>query len=58
LESDEYTIDSSGIVVTADGKKRNIALSELNVNATKAANKERGIELAIPANRSEIVLSF
>jgi thiol-disulfide isomerase/thioredoxin len=58
LESDEYTIDSSGILATADGKKRNIALSALNVNATKAANKERGIELTIPEGHSEIVLSF
>jgi thiol-disulfide isomerase/thioredoxin len=58
LESDEYTIDSSGVNVMIDGKKRSIALSALNVDATKAANKERGIELAIPANRGEIVLSF
>lgn len=58
LESDDYTIDANGIVATLDGKKRNLALNELNVNATKAANKERGIELTIPANRSEIVLSF
>jgi thiol-disulfide isomerase/thioredoxin len=58
VESDEYTIDSNGIVVTTDGKKRTIALTELNTIATKAANKERGIDLMIPANRGEIVLSF
>ena len=58
LESDEYTIDSNEVSITIGNNKRIIALSALNVEATKAANKERGIAITIPANRGEIVLSF
>jgi thiol-disulfide isomerase/thioredoxin len=58
LESDNYTIDSTAITVTIEARKRTIALAELNKDATKAANKERGITLAIPDTPNQIVLSF
>ena len=58
LESDEYTIDSTAVSVTTNGKKRTIPLTDLDMTATKAANKQRGITLAIPDTPNQLVLSF
>lgn len=38
--------------------ERTIPLSEVNMNATIAGNRERGINLMFPKNTGEITLSF
>jgi hypothetical protein len=44
--------------VVADGQQRTIALSELDMKATVAVNRERGVDLKIPKRRSEVVVAF
>lgn len=58
LESDEYTIEAGTLHVTVGGEQRAIALSALDVKATLALNRKRGIDLKIPQNRNEVDLSF
>jgi hypothetical protein len=38
--------------------QRTIPLTAINLDATTAANRGRGIDLKFPKNKSEIMLSF
>ncbi len=58
LEADRYTIDAISLHVMVDGQWRTIALSTLDLKATLAVNHDRGVDLNIPKNRSEIFLAF
>jgi hypothetical protein len=58
LEARRYTITGGSLHVTADGKPRVIPLTELDLEATLAANHERGVNLRIPANPNEAVTGF
>ncbi|MGO8787107.1 MAG: hypothetical protein ACLQVL_06960 [Terriglobia bacterium] len=58
LEARRYTITGGSLHVTADGKPRVIPLTELDLNATLAANSERGVNLRIPTNPNDVVLGF
>jgi thiol-disulfide isomerase/thioredoxin len=58
LEADHYTLYATFLHVTADGQERSIPLSALDVKKTVAANRERGINLKIPSNGSEMFLAF
>ena len=40
--------------MTVGEEQREIALSALDVNATLALNRQRGIDLKIPQNRNEV----
>jgi hypothetical protein len=44
--------------IAAQGNQRTIPLSALDLKATLAANHERGIDLKIPTNQSQISLGF
>jgi hypothetical protein len=46
------------VQVVQNGVRRTIPMSAVNVQATLAANKQRGIDLKIPANKSQMVLAF
>lgn len=39
-------------------QQRRISLGEIDVDATIAANRERGIDLKIPTDKNEIFLGF
>jgi len=56
LETHQYILTADSVRVTFDGQRRTIAMSALDVNATLAANHQRGIDLKIPASRHEIFL--
>jgi thiol-disulfide isomerase/thioredoxin len=56
LEAQHYTLTADSLRTTIDGQPRTIPLSALDLKATVAANRERGIDLKIPSNRSEISL--
>jgi len=43
---------------SASGKPRTIPLNALYVSATIAANRERGLDIKVPQNKGEIMLSF
>ena len=58
LETDQYTFEAGFLHLTMGGQQRTIALNALDMKATAAANQERGIELKIPKNRSEVYLAF
>ena len=58
IESRTYTLTSNSLQVEVDRQQRMIALSQLNLSATIAANRERGIDLQIPKDNAHIFLSF
>jgi hypothetical protein len=58
LESDEYTMEAGTLHVKVGSEQRVIALSALDVKATVALNRQRGIDLKIPQSRNEVSVSF
>lgn len=58
LEAYHYAIMEGSLRIAVDGKQRTIPVAALDRKATIAANHERGIDLKIPTNQSEIVLGF
>ena len=58
LEAERYLLTHDNLYVTIDHQQRTIPLAMLDLNATVAADHERGIDLRIPADRNEISLSF
>jgi len=58
LEARRYTITGGSLHIAVDGKQRTIALADLDLKASTAANQERGIKLRIPTNPNEIVMGF
>ena len=58
LETDQYTVVAGFVHLAMGGQQRTIALSELDMKATITENHARGVELKIPQNSSEVLLSF
>jgi hypothetical protein len=51
-------LTASNLSASLDRHQRTIPLDILDINARFAANRERGIDLRVPADRDEISLSF
>jgi len=58
LESRRFVLTASLLSVSVDRQHREVPISGLDINATIAANHERGIDLRIPDDRNEISLGF
>lgn len=58
LETQRFVLTVNSLSVNIDRRDRVIPLEALDLGATIAANRERGINLRIPADRNEISLSF
>jgi hypothetical protein len=58
LESSNYVLTANSLKLQQNDTQRTIPITELNVNATLAANHERGIDLKIPTSRTQMMLSF
>ena len=58
LESDRFVLTANSLSVNVNRSLRTIPLSMLNIDATLAANRDRGIDLRIPNDRNEISLRF
>jgi hypothetical protein len=58
LETRRFVLTASALSVSIDRQQRTIPLDMLDLEATSIANRERGIDLRIPADRTEISLSF
>jgi len=58
LEARRYTLTADSLRVEIGRQQRRISLGEIDVDATVAANRERGIDLKIPTDRNEIFLGF
>jgi hypothetical protein len=58
LETRRFVLTASVLSVSIDRQQRTIPLELLDLDATILANHERGVDLRIPADRTEISLSF
>jgi len=58
LEARRYTLTPDSLHVEINRRQRTIPLSRLNLDATIAANRERGIDLKVPTDKSQIFLGF
>ncbi len=58
LEARRYLLTYDHLRFTVDRQQRSIPLAMVDVDATIAANRKRGINLRIPADRSEISVGF
>jgi len=58
VESRRFVLTASKLSISVERRERTIPLDVLDLNATITANRERGIDLRIPADRNEISLSF
>lgn len=58
LESRRYVLSVDSLRIDLGRNQRVIPISALNVDATVAANQERGIVLAFPQDRSSLFLGF
>ena len=58
VETQRFVLTVSSLSVNLDRRERVIPLEAVDLGATTAANRERGINLRIPADRNEVSLSF
>jgi len=58
LETRRFILTASNLSVSIDRQQRTLPLNMLDLTATIAANRERGIDLRIPDDRNEISVSF
>jgi hypothetical protein len=58
LETQRYLLTASGVSLTVHRDQRMIPLQMIDLDATIAANRDRGIDLRIPNDRNEVSLRF
>jgi hypothetical protein len=58
LESRWFMLTATELFVVIERRERTLPVDMLDIEATTAANRGRGIELRVPAERSVIFLSF
>ena len=58
IESRNYLLTAQSLQVEVDRQQRMIPVSTLDLDATIAANHERGIEVTVPRDRTSMFLSF
>lgn len=58
FETSNYLLTADSLKVQQGGIERTIPIGQVNVPATVAANHQRGIELRVPTNSSQITISF
>jgi hypothetical protein len=58
IEARQYLVTYDQVQLVVDRQPRTIPLSMLDMNATLAANRQRGIDMRIPSGQHEISLGF
>jgi hypothetical protein len=58
IETDRYMLSAKSLSVDVGRQTRTIPLTDVNLDATIAANHQRGLDLTIPRDSSSIVLGF
>lgn len=58
IEAQRYLITADNVQINSGRQLRTIPLNEVDLAATVAANRQRGIDLHIPADGGEISLGF
>jgi hypothetical protein len=58
IESDRYVLSDKAVTVEVGRQQRTIPLSDLDLNETMAANRQRGVEIAFPRDSTSLFMSF
>ena len=58
IEAQQYLLTYDRVQLTVDGQQLSIPSAMLDISATLDADRQRGIDLRIPAGQSEITLGF
>jgi len=58
LETRRYTLAADSLHVEINRQQRTILLDKLDLDATIAVNRERGIDIQVPTDRNQIFLGF
>jgi hypothetical protein len=58
IETDRYMLSAKSLSVDVGRQQRTIPLTDVNIDATLAANHQRGLDLTIPQDSNSIVLGF
>jgi hypothetical protein len=58
IESGRYLLSATSLSIGVGRQQRTIPLSDVNLEATLAANHQRGLDLVIPGDSSSITLGF
>lgn len=58
LESRRYVLSADSLQIDIGRKQRTIPISDLNIDATIAANQQRGLDVSIPQDRSSLFVGF
>ena len=58
IETDRYMLSANSLSVDVGRRQRTIPLTDVNIDATLAANHQRGLDLTIPRDPNSIVLGF
>lgn len=58
LEARRYMLTADFVDIEVGGQHRRVPISQLNIQQTIAANHERGIEVKVPHDTSEVFLGF
>jgi hypothetical protein len=58
VETSRYMLTAASLELEVGRQQRTVPLSALDVDATIAANRERGIDLKIPSNRNSVSVGF
>jgi hypothetical protein len=58
VEASRFVLTAHNLSVTVNRHQRTIPLDQVDLDATLAVNRDRGIDLRVPADQNEISLSF
>jgi hypothetical protein len=58
IESDRYVLSDKSVTVEVGRQQRTIPLSDIDLNETMAANRQRGVEIAFPRDSNSLFMSF
>ncbi len=58
IESKSYVLSDKNVTVDVGQQRRTIPLSDLNLDETVAANRQRGLDLSIPRDSNSLFVSF
>ena len=58
VETANYFMTTDSVRIEQEGKQRTIPMSTVDADKTLAANRERGVDLKLPANKAQITISF
>jgi hypothetical protein len=58
IESDRYTLSDKSVTIDVGRQQQTIPLSELDMNETIAANRQRGVDITFPRDSNSLFISF